>query len=154
PAPPASPMLSRPPTVPPATQSPPPPASAHAPAAPAAPAAGRTRPTQPSSPDILFTDPVELPEGPEASVAQKTPEEILLEARDRFQLHDFAGAVEILEGIPEADPVFKEARALLAESRGQLMRMYESKLGSLDRVPRVLISSEELIWLNLNHRAG
>ena len=34
------------------------------------------------------------------------------------------------------------------------MRMLESKLGDLDRVPRLLIASEELIWLNLNHRAG
>jgi hypothetical protein len=35
-----------------------------------------------------------------------------------------------------------------------MLAMYESKLGGLDRTPRVLISSEEVIWLSLNHRAG
>jgi hypothetical protein len=105
------------------------------------------------APDITFDDPVELTDSIDLP-ADETPEDVLRAAQDRFQLHDFQGAIEILEKVVETDPMQKEARALLLEARSQLMRMYESKLGGLDRVPRVLISSEELIWLNLNHRAG
>jgi hypothetical protein len=32
--------------------------------------------------------------------------------------------------------------------------MYESKLGPLTRVPRLAIKPEEVLWLNLDHRAG
>jgi CRP-like cAMP-binding protein len=32
--------------------------------------------------------------------------------------------------------------------------MYESKLGHLDATPRVLLKDDEIIWLNLDHRAG
>jgi hypothetical protein len=32
--------------------------------------------------------------------------------------------------------------------------MYESKLGPLTGVPRLAISPEEVMWLNLDHRAG
>ncbi|MFL5416778.1 MAG: hypothetical protein ACJ78Y_12295, partial [Myxococcales bacterium] len=33
-------------------------------------------------------------------------------------------------------------------------QMYESKLGSMDRVPRVALPPDEIIWLNLDPRAG
>jgi hypothetical protein len=32
--------------------------------------------------------------------------------------------------------------------------MYESKLGPLGLVPRLAIKPEEIMWLNLDHRAG
>jgi hypothetical protein len=32
--------------------------------------------------------------------------------------------------------------------------MYESKLGPLSAVPRVQVRPEEVLWLNLDHRAG
>jgi len=35
-----------------------------------------------------------------------------------------------------------------------LIQMYESKLGSMDRVPRVALPPDEIIWLNLDPRAG
>lgn len=76
------------------------------------------------------------------------------EGRRRFQLHDFAGAIEVLEAIPEDAPEAAEARNLIASSRSQMLKMYESKIGDFSRVPRVLISNEQVIWLNLNHRAG
>lgn len=103
--------------------------------------------------EITFDEPVELPPGAEAGQAQ-SPEDLLQQAKDQFQLHDFAGALEILEDIATGERAMPEARALLAEARVNLMRMYESKIGGFEQVPRLLISSEELIWLNLNHRAG
>ena len=81
-------------------------------------------------------------------------EENIQAAKERFQLHDFQGVIDALGDIASDDAENTEIRNLLAESRSQLLRMYESKIGSLTSVPRVLISSEEIIWLNLNHRAG
>ncbi|MCK6550346.1 hypothetical protein L6R52_31205, partial [Myxococcota bacterium] len=123
--------------------------------APAIPAARAS--TGRPGPDIFIDEPVELPverPRPSASWAEKGPELQLREAKDRFHLHDFSGAVDLLELLKPGDPGFEEARALLAEARANLMRMYESKLGDIDAVPRLLISNEEVIWLNLNHRAG
>ena len=35
-----------------------------------------------------------------------------------------------------------------------VQKMFESKIGSVDRVPRVMVSNEQIIWLGLDHRAG
>jgi hypothetical protein len=74
-------------------------------------------------------------------------------ARDKAQLHDFQGVLNLLEDNQEAMKE-EEARRMVAEARSQLMRMFESKIGDFDRVPKVNVSEEEIIWLNLNHRAG
>ena len=84
----------------------------------------------------------------------RDPQEVLQEARDRFGLHDFDGVLERLEDLPPELAQGEEARSLAAEARRNLLKMYESKIGDFERAPRVLISDEEVIWLNLNHRAG
>lgn len=90
-----------------------------------------------------------------ASIPEQKSNEALLEAaRDRFQLHDFNGALEYLEQIPPDAPETEVATSLAASARQNLLKMYESKIGDFDHAPRVLISGEEVIWLNLNHRAG
>jgi len=75
-------------------------------------------------------------------------------ARNKFQLHDFDGVVNLLEGLHSEHPASSEAASLLAEARAQLLKMYESKLGDLHQTPHVVLEGEEVIWLNLNHRAG
>jgi hypothetical protein len=104
--------------------------------------------------DIQIDDPVELSTPKSSRAIPETAREILQQAHDRFQLHDFAGVVDLLERIKPSDDHYADARSLLATSRNNLSKMYESKVGALDRVPRLLVSSEEIIWLNLNHRAG
>jgi len=74
-------------------------------------------------------------------------------ARDKAQLHDFQGVLDILAENEEALKE-EEARRLVADARSQLMKMFESKIGDFDRTPKVNVSAEEIIWLNLNHRAG
>src|SRR6185503_14038516 len=105
-------------------------------------------------PDIRIDDPVEASNSPPHGVPVMTADELLAQARDMFQLHDFVGAIDHLEKLVELVPNHAEGRALLAQCRSQLMRMLESKIGDLDRIPRLMISTEEVIWLNLNHRAG
>jgi hypothetical protein len=97
----------------------------------------------------------DLPVAPDEPMAPR-PEvssDPLRVAKDKFALHDFDGVIDELDGL-QGEHQTEEVRALLAEARAQLTRMYESKIGDFDRVPRIHVSDEEVIWLNLNHRAG
>jgi hypothetical protein len=91
---------------------------------------------------------------PATPVELSNPRAALRAARDRFQLHDFQGVLDVLDGYPAEAEAQTEVRNMIAESRANLLRMYEAKIGSLEQIPRVKVSSEEIIWLNLNHRAG
>ncbi len=75
-------------------------------------------------------------------------------ARELFALGDFSGSLEMIEKILKIDPGHAEARAYLRQNESTLVSMYESKLGSLTNVPRLAIKPEEVMWLNLDHRAG
>ena len=75
-------------------------------------------------------------------------------ARELFALGDFSGSLEMIERILRIDPTHAEARAYLRQNESTLVAMYESKLGSLHGVPRLAIHAEEVMWLNLDHRAG
>ncbi len=88
-------------------------------------------------------------------VAPKTDVEIWMEgARELFALGDFSGSLEMIEKILKVDPNHAEAWAYLKQNEATLIGMYESKLGSLMNVPRLAIKPEEVMWLNLDHRAG
>ena len=59
------------------------------------------------------------------------------------------GSVDLL-----AAPDHAEAREFLTQNEATLFAMYESKLQPLTNVPRLAIKPEEVMWLNLDHRAG
>jgi hypothetical protein len=75
-------------------------------------------------------------------------------ARELFSLGDFSGSLELVEKVLAVDPEHGEARAYLQQNEATLVSMYESKLGPLSGVPRLAIKPEEILWLNLDHRAG
>lgn len=75
-------------------------------------------------------------------------------ARELFSLGDFSGSLEMIEKILKVDPNHAEAWAYLKQNEATLIAMYESKLGSLSGVPKLAIKPEEVMWLNLDHRAG
>jgi tetratricopeptide (TPR) repeat protein len=75
-------------------------------------------------------------------------------ARELFALGDFSGSLEMIERILRVDPTHAEARAYLRQNESTLVAMYESKLGPLSSLPRLAIHAEEVMWLNLDHRAG
>jgi hypothetical protein len=75
-------------------------------------------------------------------------------ARELFALGDFSGSLEMIERILRVDPTHAEARAYLRQNESTLVAMYESKLGSLGSRPSLAIHPEEVMWLNLDHRAG
>ena len=75
-------------------------------------------------------------------------------AKDLLDLGDFSGSLEMIEKILKVDPEHAEARDYLTQNEATLVAMYESKLGPLGSVPRLVIKPEEIMWLNLDHRAG
>jgi tetratricopeptide (TPR) repeat protein len=75
-------------------------------------------------------------------------------AKELHALGDFSGSLEMIEKILKVNPSHAEARAYLRQNEATLIAMYESKLGSMSRIPRLAIKPEEVLWLNLDHRAG
>jgi len=75
-------------------------------------------------------------------------------ARELVALNDFSGAMELLSKILARRPQDEQAQKLHATCEENLTQMYESKLGAMDRVPRVVLPPDEIIWLNLDPRAG
>ncbi len=90
-----------------------------------------------------------------AGRAARSEVEIGMEgARELFALGDFSGSLEMIEKILKIDPSHEEAREYLKQNEATLIAMYESKLGPPHAVPRLAIKPEEVMWLNLDHRAG
>ena len=75
-------------------------------------------------------------------------------ARELVALNDFSGAMELLAKILARKPQDEEAQKLHGLCEQNLTHMFESKLGAMDRVPRVVLPPDEIIWLNLDPRAG
>jgi hypothetical protein len=93
--------------------------------------------------------------GPAPSMPAKSDVEVWLgAAKELFALGDFSGSLELIEKVLQVDPDHGEARDYLAQNEATLVSMYESKLGPLHAVPRLAIKPEEVMWLNLDHRAG
>jgi tetratricopeptide (TPR) repeat protein len=93
--------------------------------------------------------------GPPRTMPAKRDVDVWMQAgRELFALGDFTGSLELIEKILQVDPDHGEARAYLRQNEATLIAMYESKLGRLAAVPRLAIKPEEVLWLNLDHRAG
>ena len=75
-------------------------------------------------------------------------------AKELVALNDFSGALELLQKILDRKPQDKEAQQLHDTCEHNLTLMYESKIGSMDARPRIAIPPDEVIWLNLDPRAG
>lgn len=75
-------------------------------------------------------------------------------ARDLLELDDHSGALELLTKAGALAPDDAEVQGLRERCERTLQHMYESKLGPLEGHPRVLLKDDEIIWLNLDHRAG
>ncbi len=74
--------------------------------------------------------------------------------RSLLELDDFSGAKELLEKVLELEPTHREAAEQLAGAERKLIFIYSSKLGELSQVPKICMAEDEVIWLNLDHRAG
>src|SRR5437763_2093724 len=75
-------------------------------------------------------------------------------ARELVALNDFSGALELLHKVLERKPNDRDALQLYDVCEQNLTLMYESKIGAMDARPRTAIPPDEIIWLNLDPRAG
>jgi hypothetical protein len=85
---------------------------------------------------------------------RKEARALLQRASELQEFDDHTGARELLLQAQVLDPESPEVARALAESEQTLQALYESKLGKLATVPRVRLRDDEVIWLNLDHRAG
>ncbi|BDG08247.1 tetratricopeptide repeat protein [Anaeromyxobacter paludicola] len=102
----------------------------------------------------LADEPLEPPPPPPARDPPSGVPAWMAEARRRMALDDFSGAIELVEQVLAADPGHAEARALLARNEEKLVGLYESKLGGMMAVPQPRMRPDQVLWLNLDHRAG
>ena len=79
---------------------------------------------------------------------------LLRGAKDLLGLDDHTGAMDLILKAQDLAPNDPEVQALRTRSEGTLEAMFESKLGKLTSAPRVKLKDDEIIWLNLDHRAG
>lgn len=102
--------------------------------------------------------PVPVPRAPEPAPrpeAPKTELDVLLDgATELLGLDDCTGALELLRKAGERAPADPRVAALQGRAERTLMAMLESKLGDARSVPRPRLQPDEVIWLNLDHRAG
>jgi hypothetical protein len=75
-------------------------------------------------------------------------------ARDLLELDDHSGAMDLILKAQVLAPNDPEVQQLRERSERTLEAMFESKLGSLSARPKVILKQDEIIWLNLDHRAG
>jgi tetratricopeptide (TPR) repeat protein len=102
-------------------------------------------------------DLVDSSPGPGAPTANLTREEVhtlLQGARDLLELDDHTGAMDLILKAEALAPNDPEVLSLRQRSEGTLQTMYESRLGRMVAYPRVVLKDDEIIWLNLDHRAG
>jgi hypothetical protein len=79
---------------------------------------------------------------------------LIAEARDRYAMGDFSGALVVVETLLESDPEHLEAARISSSCRDVLMQMYAARLGPLSQIASVAIPADQIRWLSLDHRAG
>jgi hypothetical protein len=93
--------------------------------------------------------PLPVPRDPRAEAVR-----MFERARELQNLDDHSGARELLLQAQALWPDLTGLSDALARSETKLQTIYESKIGKLSAIPRVRLKEDEVIWLNLDHRAG
>jgi hypothetical protein len=92
---------------------------------------------------------------PHPTEVRDTEVQTLLQgAQDLIGLDDHSGAMDLILRAQRIAPDRIDVRRLRERTEAKLLGMLESKLGRMDAMPRVLLKQDEIIWLNLDHRAG
>jgi hypothetical protein len=91
---------------------------------------------------------------PTAAVSDDETDVWMRGARELVALNDFSGALELLHKVLERKPNDADALKLHDTCEHNLTLMFESKIGAMDARPKTAIPPDEIIWLNLDPRAG
>lgn len=100
------------------------------------------------------TDALELVEQSRSSRPGAPASDPAAEMAERFALGDFTGALTVAELLLGRDPGHEAAGRYAEGCRERLAQLYTSRLGRLDRVPRVAVPDAEIRWLGLDHHAA
>lgn len=91
------------------------------------------------------------------SVTSGVPEDectaLMRGARELFELGDFSGSLDLVEKVLKLEPEHEGACAYLQRNEATLIKMYESKL-DMRKTPKQLMPPDEVIWMNMHHKAG
>jgi hypothetical protein len=93
-------------------------------------------------------------DGEEESLDEAGLNQLMEEAEKHFDLGDFSGSLRKVQRVLENEPTHEGARAYLLRNQSTLIKMFESKLGDMYAIPKLLIPQEEVIWMNIHHRAA
>ena len=103
--------------------------------------------------------PVEAP-APTTSAPQEPvdtgpdADNLLQAAEDFIDLEDPEAAMELIGKAEQIAPDHPDLRLIRERGEAAVQGLYEFRLGSLDNVPKVSLGAEEIVALNLDHRAG
>jgi hypothetical protein len=73
---------------------------------------------------------------------------------ERLAASDYAGVLIAAEALLEHQPNHADALDSAQIARSELAKLYQGRLGSLERVPRVVMGPEGLLALSLDFGAG
>lgn len=74
--------------------------------------------------------------------------------REAAGLDDFSGALKAADELLTIEPMNADARRIRERARSVLTQMLISELGTLDAIPFVVVAADQVIWLDLDQRAG
>jgi len=75
-------------------------------------------------------------------------------AMDLYGLNDFEGALQLILKAEAQGQNDSRLKQLHEQCEAQLLKLYEARLGDLQQTPKTKVQTSELVWLNLDHRAG
>ena len=110
-------------------------------------------PLEDAAPLALASEPVSADSGLAEPVDGEV-ESWMEGVRDLVSLGDYTGALELCDKVLARVQTHAEAHRVHGECEATLTQMFESTIGPMDGVPSVAIAQDEVIWLNLDHRAG
>lgn len=111
----------------------------------------------PTPAPVAAQDALDLIDGPRTPAPRMAPPsegEKLARIRSLLDFDDHSGALPLIDEVLAANPRHPEALAMRARCEQTLVGMFESQLGDLSHRPRLLMRPDQVIWLNLDHRAG
>jgi len=79
---------------------------------------------------------------------------LLQAAEDFIELEDPEAAMELIGRAEQIAPDHPDLRLIRERGEAALHGLYEDRLGPLDAIPKVSLGAEEIVALNLDHRAG
>lgn len=91
---------------------------------------------------------------PSGSKAEPSVEDLEIKLHHFLEVDDFSDAWEVAKELVAIVPNHPKAISAIQTCEEKLELIYASKVGDPNGVPQVLIPAEEILWLDLDHRAG